>query len=71
MIVSKRHIQNIIQFKEEEKKTFASILKMLTCKYDNLFTTTFLYSAGLYQMLERMKNGIDSCIFTHHFYEVQ
>jgi UDPglucose--hexose-1-phosphate uridylyltransferase len=50
MIVSKRHIQNILQFTENEKKSFADILKILTTKYDNLFNVSFPYSAGMHQM---------------------
>jgi UDPglucose--hexose-1-phosphate uridylyltransferase len=50
MIVSKRHIQNILQFTENEKKSFAEILKILTTKYDNLFNVSFPYSAGMHQM---------------------
>jgi UDPglucose--hexose-1-phosphate uridylyltransferase len=50
LIVSKRHIQAITQFTSEEKKAFASILKKLTTKYDNLFNTSFPYSAGMHQM---------------------
>ncbi len=49
MIVSKRHVQNIIQFNEQEKKAFATILKELTIKYDNLFNISFPYSAGMHQ----------------------
>ena len=49
MIVSKRQIQNIIEFSLEEKKAFAVILKELTIKYDNLFNISFPYSAGMHQ----------------------
>jgi UDPglucose--hexose-1-phosphate uridylyltransferase len=49
MIVPKRHIQNILQFTEEEKTAFAQILKKLTAKYDNLFEISFPYSAGMHQ----------------------
>ncbi len=49
MIVSKRHVQNITQFNEQEKKSFAIILKQLTAKYDNLFNISFPYSAGMHQ----------------------
>lgn len=49
MIISKRHLQNITQFTGDEVKSFASILKKLTAKYDNLFTISFPYSAGLHQ----------------------
>ncbi|GAB2806908.1 galactose-1-phosphate uridylyltransferase [Ferruginibacter profundus] len=49
MIISKRHIQSIVQFNEAEKKAFAAILKALTVKYDNLFNMSFPYSAGMHQ----------------------
>jgi UDPglucose--hexose-1-phosphate uridylyltransferase len=49
MIVSKRHLQNILQFTEAEKEAFASILKKLTAKYDNIFQISFPYSAGMHQ----------------------
>lgn len=49
MIISKRHIQNILQFNEAEKRSLADILKRLTVKYDNLFQTSFPYSAGMHQ----------------------
>ncbi len=49
MIVSKRQVQSILQFTEEEKKAFACILKELTIKYDNLFNISFPYSAGMHQ----------------------
>lgn len=50
IIISKRHIQSIVQFNREEKKSFATMLKKLTSKYDNLFNTSFPYSAGMHQM---------------------
>jgi UDPglucose--hexose-1-phosphate uridylyltransferase len=50
MIVSRRQLQNIAQFNEGEKKSFAAILKQLTVKYDNLFNVSFPYSAGMHQM---------------------
>jgi UDPglucose--hexose-1-phosphate uridylyltransferase len=49
MIVSKRQLQTIVQFSEEEKEAFADILKKLTAKYDNLFEISFPYSAGMHQ----------------------
>jgi UDPglucose--hexose-1-phosphate uridylyltransferase len=49
MIVSKRPVQNILQFTAEEKTAFASILKKLTARYDNLFEVSFPYSAGMHQ----------------------
>lgn len=50
MIVSKRHVRNIGEFTNDENKSLASVLKNLTTKYDNLFNTSFPYSAGIHQM---------------------
>lgn len=49
MLVSKRHIQHITQMTSEEKNSLAAILKKLTTRYDNLFTISFPYSAGMHQ----------------------
>ena len=34
---------------KEETKAFAEIIKIITVKYDNLFETSFPYSAGIHQ----------------------
>lgn len=49
MIVSRRHVQHLLQFTAEEKDALAAILKKLTTRYDNLFETSFPYSAGMHQ----------------------
>jgi UDPglucose--hexose-1-phosphate uridylyltransferase len=49
MIISKRHFGNIIGMTNEETKAFAEIIKTITVKYDNLFKTSFPYSAGIHQ----------------------
>jgi UDPglucose--hexose-1-phosphate uridylyltransferase len=49
MIISKRHITKITEFTKEEVTAYASILKKLTIKYDNLFETSFPYSSGIHQ----------------------
>jgi UDPglucose--hexose-1-phosphate uridylyltransferase len=49
MIISKRHVQQMLQFTPEEKQSFAEILKKLTAKYDNVFEISFPYSAGIHQ----------------------
>jgi len=49
IIISRRHVQQITQFNEAEKASLAEILKKLTTKYDNLFETSFPYSAGIHQ----------------------
>jgi UDPglucose--hexose-1-phosphate uridylyltransferase len=49
MIISKRHILKITDFTAAETYAFATILKQLTTKYDNLFQTSFPYSSGIHQ----------------------
>jgi UDPglucose--hexose-1-phosphate uridylyltransferase len=49
MIISKRHVPDMTHFSEEEKQSLADILKRLAIKYDNLFETSFPYSAGMHQ----------------------
>lgn len=49
MIISKRPVQNIILLTEEERTDLADIYKKLTIMYDNLFETSFAYSAGIHQ----------------------
>lgn len=49
IIISKRHFGNIIAMNNEESNAFASILKEITIKYDNLFETSFPYSSGIHQ----------------------
>ena len=49
MIVPKRHITSILEISQQEVSDYASILKALTTRYDNLFETSFPYSAGIHQ----------------------
>lgn len=49
MIISKRVMENILQFSNSEKLSLASIIKDLTTMYDNLFEISFPYSAGIHQ----------------------
>ncbi len=49
MIIAKRQVQAITQFTMEEKKSLAGLLKNLTIRYDNIFQTSFPYSAGMHQ----------------------
>ena len=67
LIISKRKITNILQFKKKEEKDFANALKVITTKYDNLFKTSFPYSAGIHQA---PTNGKDykEWHFHMHFY---
>jgi UDPglucose--hexose-1-phosphate uridylyltransferase len=49
IVISKRAFQNILQITEQEKSALADILRRLTIRYDNLFETSFPYSAGMHQ----------------------
>lgn len=49
MIVSKRPVQNILKLDNKERADLAEIYKKLTIMYDNLFETSFAYSAGIHQ----------------------
>ena len=49
MIISKRAVPYITDFTEEEKLDLAATLKELTTYYDNIFKTSFPYSAGMHQ----------------------
>jgi len=49
MIICKRHVTKITEFTSDEISAYASILKLLTIKYDNLFETSFPYSSGIHQ----------------------
>jgi len=49
MIISRRHVQNLLQLTNSEKNGLADIYKQLTIRYDNLFEVSFPYSAGLHQ----------------------
>ncbi len=49
MIISKRHFGKVTDLTSDETTAFATILKQLTAKYDNLFETSFPYSSGIHQ----------------------
>ncbi len=49
MILPKKHFKNISELNNDEIQSFAAIVKKLTTKYDNLFNTSFPYSAGIHQ----------------------
>ena len=67
MIVSKRHFSNIAEITEEEIKSYAEMIHIITVKYDNLFKTSFPYSAGIHQA---PTDGLshDEWHFHMHFY---
>jgi len=67
IIIGKNHRGAIDEFDEAEKAAFADILKRLTTRYDNLFTTSFPYSMGFHQK-PTDGNDYDFMHFHAHFY---
>ncbi|MFD2556453.1 UDP-glucose--hexose-1-phosphate uridylyltransferase [Sphingobacterium tabacisoli] len=49
MIISKRELQTISEFSSEELSDLALVIQELAIRYDNLFETSFPYSAGMHQ----------------------
>ncbi len=67
IIISKRHVQSLLDFTKEEREDYAEIIKRLTIKYDNLFQTSFPYSSGIHQKPTDGKPW-ESWHFHMHFY---
>lgn len=49
LVISKRHCQTISDFSDTEKEDLARTIQELTIRYDNIFNTSFPYSAGMHQ----------------------
>jgi UDPglucose--hexose-1-phosphate uridylyltransferase len=49
MILSRRHAASLLELSDTERNALAAILRSLTIRYDNLFTTAFPYSMGFHQ----------------------
>ncbi|RAK67105.1 UDP-glucose--hexose-1-phosphate uridylyltransferase [Hymenobacter edaphi] len=49
LVLPRRPVQDVTQLRDAEKDAFADIIRRLTIRYDNLFQTSFPYSAGLHQ----------------------
>jgi UDPglucose--hexose-1-phosphate uridylyltransferase len=49
LVLPRRAVQDLTQLNDQERDGLADILQQLTIKYDNLFETSFPYSAGFHQ----------------------
>lgn len=49
LVLPRRPVPNVLELTGEERDALAEILVRLTTRYDNLFRTSFPYSAGLHQ----------------------
>ncbi|KAA9325568.1 UDP-glucose--hexose-1-phosphate uridylyltransferase [Hymenobacter busanensis] len=54
LLLPRRHVQDVAQLTDAAKDGLADAVRQLTIRYDNLFQTSFPYSAGLHQ---RPTNG--------------
>ncbi len=49
IVLPKAHHLSIDQLADHEKKDLAAMIRSVTCRYDNLFETSFPYSMGIHQ----------------------
>ncbi|UPL49668.1 UDP-glucose--hexose-1-phosphate uridylyltransferase [Hymenobacter sublimis] len=49
LVLPRRAVQDVTQLTDAERDSFADAIRRLTIRYDNLFQTSFPYSAGLHQ----------------------
>jgi UDPglucose--hexose-1-phosphate uridylyltransferase len=49
LIISREHRRSLLDLTDSERDQLADIIRRLTIRYDNLFRTSFPYSAGLHQ----------------------
>jgi UDPglucose--hexose-1-phosphate uridylyltransferase len=49
LVISRRAVPSLLELADAERDDLSDILKRLTTRYDNLFSTMFPYSAGIHQ----------------------
>lgn len=67
MILPKQSKSCLIDLTDDELCAFAEMYRIVTCKYDNLFQTSFPYSAGVHQAPTNGKNN-EHWTLHMHFY---
>lgn len=67
MIISKKPLNSLLAFSHQDQALFAQILKDLTIKYDNVFSVSFPYSAGIHQAPTDLESH-EEWHFHMHFY---
>ena len=48
LVLPKEHVSSIVDLTEKQQLELSSILRILTCKYDNMFQVSFPYSMGIH-----------------------
>ena len=67
LLIPKRPMPYISEMNEKEKNDLADITRRLTIRYDNLFNTSFPYSAGIHQA-PTQATDLESWHWHIHFY---
>ncbi len=49
LVIARRHVASLLELTDAERNDLAGLMKRLTTRYDNLFSTMFPYSAGIHQ----------------------
>lgn len=67
IVLPRQQLSSLLDFSVEQKRALADVISQLNIKYDNLFETSFPYSAGIHQA---PVDGRDypECTFHMHFY---
>jgi UDPglucose--hexose-1-phosphate uridylyltransferase len=67
MILSRRHARSFVDFTDAERNGLAAIMRSLTIRYDNLFTTAFPYTMGFHQQPTDGKSHPEWHFHAHYF----
>ena len=67
MILSRRHAGSLPDFNDVERSDLARIMRSLTIRYDNLFTTAFPYTMGFHQQPTDDKRHPEWHFHAHYF----
>jgi len=68
LILSKSHVGSLDKLNDKQRNDFAAVWKDLLIRYDNLFETSFPYSAGIHQSPFHSHEEEDLSHFHMHFY---
>ncbi|CAG8616530.1 14372_t:CDS:2 [Funneliformis caledonium] len=70
MIISKSHIISLFDLNDRNKlqQDLANIIRRITCKYDNVFKSSFPYSMGIHQAPVDDKDHTNDSHLHFHFY---
>lgn len=67
LVLSKRHVQDLVQLSDLERNHLAEILQRTVCRYDNLFKTSFPYSMGFHQQPTHQKSHEEWHLHAHYY----